>query len=74
LKAPSEIKTVDDVLGWVKDAMELTPFGIVGITVTMHDGRPKYATPRWEPNVLLYEKVNIKEAGMQTKPLREGKK
>lgn len=50
---PEEIKSVDDVLAWFSAAMEVTPYGRVGIEVVMVDGKPTYIHPQWKPNIRI---------------------
>jgi len=57
--APSEISTFLDAVTWLEEAMSVTPFGKVGIEVVMHEGKPQFVVPKWEPNIRL---LDIKKA------------
>lgn len=57
--APSEINTIADVIIWMEETMLVTPFGKVGVEVVMHEGKPQFIIPKWEPNIRL---LNSKKA------------
>ncbi len=61
--APHEIRTIDDVISWLRGAIDVTPFGDVGINVTMHEGEVQFITPIWRPNIKLAKDFEEKTGG-----------
>jgi hypothetical protein len=62
--APHEIRTIDDVISWLREAIDVTPFGDVGINVTMHEGQVQFVTPIWQPNIKLARDYEEKPGGI----------
>lgn len=61
MKSPAELQSLEDVLEWLRETMELTPFGTVGIEIKMHDGKPVSVQPLWRPILrILEQKLNEK--------------